>query len=179
VVAGHSLGAALATYLSMETAKLVGTQLSACMFASPRTGDQAWANLYDKTVTDYRLFNYILDAVPYVPFDLLPAIQYSTLSNATIVQPAISKPAIKLDLGCNHHVVCYCAMLDYDATKASPLTPQDKTEYWNPCVLYPPREGLAHRAAIEALATLIGAIDKTVGGVGKRIVEMILKELAA
>jgi triacylglycerol lipase len=69
-VAGQSLGSALATYLSLEIAKHPGPRISACLFASPRTGDAAWAALYDDIVGDCRLFNYVLDVVPFVLFDL-------------------------------------------------------------------------------------------------------------
>lgn len=63
-VAGQSLGSALATYLSLEIAKHPGPRISA------RTGDAAWAALYDDIVGDCRLFNYVLDVVPFVLFDL-------------------------------------------------------------------------------------------------------------
>ena len=78
-VCGHSLGSAIATYLSFDVAKLLGDRASACLFASPRTGDHAWAAAYAAAVSTYRLINYLLDVVPYVPFDAPPAIQYSTL----------------------------------------------------------------------------------------------------
>jgi triacylglycerol lipase len=126
-IAGHSLGSALATYLSLEIAKHPGPRLSACLFASPRTGDRAWAALYDNTVSDYRLYNYVLDVVPYFPFDLPESgIRYSTLSRATVIQPSTAQADIRLDIGCDHHVICYCAMLDYEYTKASPLQPKDR-----------------------------------------------------
>ncbi len=126
-VASHSLGAALATCLSQETAKHLGPRLSACLFASPRTGDAAWTALYDKTVGDYRLFNYALDVVPRVPLDLPEVgIQYLTLNQATVIQPWTAHADIRLDIGCDHHILCYCAMLDYEYTKASPLQPKDQ-----------------------------------------------------
>ncbi len=124
-IAGHSLGSALATYLSLETANKLGPRASACLFASPRTGDEAWASLYDKTVSDYRLFNYILDAVPQVPFDAPPKLQYSTLHKATIIEPAAAQADIRVGLACSHHVICYCAMLDYAYTAASPKRASD------------------------------------------------------
>ncbi len=57
-VCGHSLGSAIATYLSFDVARLLGDRASACLFASPRTGDHAWAAAYAATVADYRLINY-------------------------------------------------------------------------------------------------------------------------
>ena len=58
VVIGHSLGSALATYFTDDLADRLGSRVSACLFASPRTGDFAWASLFAATVKDYRLFNY-------------------------------------------------------------------------------------------------------------------------
>ena len=40
-VVGHSLGSALATYLSFDLSKHIGDRLRACLFASPRTGNKA------------------------------------------------------------------------------------------------------------------------------------------
>ncbi len=61
-VCGHSLGAALATYLSFDIAGLLGNRTSACLFASPRTGDPAWTTAYKARVQTYRLINYVLAA---------------------------------------------------------------------------------------------------------------------
>jgi triacylglycerol lipase len=115
-IAGHSLGSALATYLSFDVARILGSRASACLFASPRTGDHAWVSIYGSTVGDYRLINYVLDVVPYVPFDA-PPFQYSTLQNVTLLQPATAQAEVRFDLACNHHVICYCAMIDYADTK--------------------------------------------------------------
>jgi triacylglycerol lipase len=168
--AGHSLGSALATYLSLETAKHPGPRLAACLFASPRTGDAAWTALYDKTVSDYRLFNYVLDVVPYVPFDLPEAgFQYSTLSKATIIQPSTAQADIRLDIGCDHHVFCYCAMLDYEYTKASPLQPEDR-QTWA-CVIGP-RKMSANAEVARTLAFLVDHL-----GVAKQIVELLKARL--
>ncbi len=165
VIAGHSLGSALATYLGLETAKLLGPRLSACMFASPRTGDAAWAALYDATVNDYRLFNYVLDVVPYVPFDLPPGVQYSTLSKATVIQPSAAQAEIRLDLGCNHHVICYCAMLDYELTKQTALLPKDQPVW--ACVLGP-RVKSVNAEVAQALAVLVNHL-----GIARQIVDLL------
>jgi hypothetical protein len=91
------------------------------LFASPRTGDSVWAGIFDKNVKQYDLFNYILDLVPHVP----AGIGYMTLSKATIIQPSTTQAGVKLDLLCDHHVICYCAMLDFAATNAATLTAPD------------------------------------------------------
>ncbi len=169
VIAGHSLGSALATYLSLETAQLLGPRVSACMFASPRTGDKAWANFYDTTVSDYRLFNYVLDAVPNVPFDFPPDIQYSTLSKATIIQPSSAQADIRLDLACNHHVICYCAMLDYEATLTSPPQPVGNQTWF--CVIGPAKMSFNREGAI-SLAAMVTHLDAA-----KPILEMLKSRL--
>ena len=121
VVTGHSLGSALATYFTEDLAERLGATVSACLFASPRTGDSVWAGIFDKNVKQYDLFNYILDLVPHVP----AGIGYMTLSKATIIQPSTTQAGVKLDLLCDHHVICYCAMLDFAATNAATLTAPD------------------------------------------------------
>lgn len=169
-VAGHSLGSALATYLSLDTARHLGQRLSACLFASPQTGDPAWAALYDNTVSDYRLFNYVLDVVPYVPFDLPDAgIRYATLSRATVIQPSTAQADIRLDIGCDHHVICYCAMLDYEFTKSAHLLPEDQP-LWA-CVIGP-RKMSANAEMAMALAVLASHL-----GVAKQIVELLRTRL--
>ena len=119
-VVGHSLGSSLATYLTYDLVKHVRGPVSACLFASPRTGNAAWVAAFAAAVKDYRLYNYILDVVPKVPFDVLPLIQYSTLPNATVLDPRTVEANIAFGLHSHHHVICYAAMLDYHGTAAWP-----------------------------------------------------------
>ena len=163
-ICGHSLGSALATYLSYDVAKLLGERASACLFASPRTGDQAWAASYEATVSDYRLVNYVLDVVPYVPFDA-PPIQYSTLARAEILQPSTAQAEVRFDIRCNHNLIGYCAMIDYADTKRR-ADPQD-VEAWR-CIVGPPAFGL-NRELTLALATAVNAL----GGAANDIVKLI------
>ena len=133
-VVGHSLGAALATYLTPDLARSsLGARVSACLFASPHPGDRAFAMLFDQTVADYRLFNYILDIVPRVP----PGLGYEPLPRRTVIRPSTAEAAIRFDIGCNHHVICYCAMLDYEETEQAttpvPLGEEDSKK----CILGP------------------------------------------
>jgi hypothetical protein len=149
VVAGHSLGSALATYLTDDLADRLGPRATACLFASPRTGDPAWANLFDTNVTSYRVFNYILDIVTHVP-----SLDYATLGRATVVQPATAQAGICLDVLCNHHVLCYCAMIDYPAVTAAAAAslPSTTGTCNQPCIL----GGAATvPASAKALATII------------------------
>ncbi len=164
-ICGHSLGSAIATYLSYDAARLLGNRASACLIASPRTGDQAWAAAYAAAVADYRLINYILDVVPYVPFDAPPAMPYSTLPGAEIVQPSTAQAEVRFDIRCNHNVICYCAMIDYADTKRR-AAPQD-IEAWR-CILGPPAFGL-NRELTLALAKAVTAL----GGAANDIVEVL------
>lgn len=120
-VTGHSLGSALATYFVEDLAERLGARATACLFASPRTGDSTWAAIFDQHVKQYSLFNYILDLVPHVP----TGIGYSTLPNATILQPSTAQAGVRLDLLCDHHVICYCGMINFAEESAAPTTPQD------------------------------------------------------
>jgi len=164
VVIGHSLGSALATYFTDDLADRLGSGVSACLFASPRTGDSAWASLFAATVKDYRLFNYILDIVTHVP-----TLGYATLPNATVIQPSSAQAGIRLDVLCDHHVICYCAMIDYKETMAAPTTAQDAS--CKSCILAPPS---AMTDVTKALATIINEF-----GVGDDRAVVVLKALHA
>ncbi len=164
-ISGHSLGSAIATYLSFDVAKLLGAKASACLFASPRTGDHAWAAAYGAAVAGYRLINYILDVVPYVPFDAPPAMPYSTLPGAEILQPSTAQAEVRFDIRCNHNGICYCAMIDYADTKRR-ADPQD-IEAWR-CILGPPAFGL-NRELTLALAKAVSAL----GNAANDIVEVL------
>ncbi len=152
-VVGHSLGSTLATYLTLDLARGgLGAGVSACLFASPHTGDQGFVDLFDRSVSDYRLFNYILDIVPRVPLGL----GYAPLPRRTVIQPANAEASIRVDIACNHHVICYCAMLDYEGTiRATTPTPPGE-EGSAPCILGPETgsPGLA-KELVDALAGVV------------------------
>jgi triacylglycerol lipase len=160
MVVGHSLGSALATYFVEDVAERA-PKATACLFASPRTGDRVWTTIFDKNVEDYSLFNYIIDVVPHVP----SGIGYSTLSKAEVIQPSQADAGVRLDLLCDHHVICYCAMLDFQQTSAAPPSAQDTA--CRACILGPastmPEEA-------KALAVLINAF-----GMGSEKARLLLK----
>jgi triacylglycerol lipase len=174
VVIGHSLGAALATYFSEALAeKYLHGQVSACLFASPRTGNAAWTTIYDAAVADYVVVNYILDLVPHVP----PRPIYQTLAKENLIQPSTAQTAIKVGIFCDHHVICYCAMLD----AACPMTAADRqcAEY-TACVRGPnlppsPDATLLARAvsaAHAADAATLGASLKALDQAGADVAEV-------
>jgi hypothetical protein len=52
---------------------------------------------------------------------------YCPLPRRTVIQPATAEASIRVDSACNHHVICYCAMLDYEGTcRLRPQFPQEK-----------------------------------------------------
>ena len=59
-VTGHSLGSALATYLTLDVAVGLGERATACLFASPRAGDAAWVGLFDSLKTNPVIQNVML-----------------------------------------------------------------------------------------------------------------------
>jgi triacylglycerol lipase len=164
VVTGHSLGSALATYFTDDLAERLGAKVSACFFASPRTGDPAWVSLFAANVKDYRLFNYILDIVTHVP-----TLGYATLPNASVIQPSTAQAGIRLYIFCNHHVICYCAIIDYKDTMAAPTTAQDAS--CKSCILPPPS---AMSESAKAIAAIIYEF-----GVGDERAFLVLKALHA
>jgi triacylglycerol lipase len=152
-VCGHSLGAALATYLSFDVAGLMGNRASACLFASPRTGDSVWTNGYKARVQTYRLINYVLDIVPYVPFEP-PAMLYQTLPGTQILEPNTAQAEVRFDISANHNLLSYCAMLD--SAEAKRLYSSEDAQTWKD-IFVPPRPDLNY-ALIVSLARAADAL---------------------
>jgi len=138
VVAGHSLGAPLATYLALDLVRgPLGQRVSGCYFASPHPGDAVFATFFDQTVKDYVVYNYLLDVVPRVP---PTEIGYSALPKVRVIQPATAQADIRFTPGCNHHIVCYLAMLDYNATLEA-ITPVPAGEELSVACIKGPQTG--------------------------------------
>jgi len=117
-VTGHSLGAALATYLAADLQKALAganVEFDPYFFASPRPGTSDYANAYQQAVTAYSLINYALDLVPMVPPD---ALGYAPLNpggpyHDVHTIPAFSAGALMPPLPQqNHSPVGYARMLD-------------------------------------------------------------------
>ena len=132
-VVGHSLGSALGTYLALElaTGQTMGDRVTTCMFASPHPGDTAFVDYFDQNVTTYTLYNYSRDAVPTVPLFF----GYTSLPRAVRFTSSDAQANVKYDpllpfslpnLMCQHHVVCYAAMLDYQAANWATLPSIDQ-----------------------------------------------------
>lgn len=138
-VLGHSLGAAIATYLTLDL-NLAGCLASACLFASPRTGNQVFVDYFEDKVSNYDLFNYERDLVPAVPkFDLLHLSMYESLHQAKTIPVSGSVATVNDDPKCNHHLICYTALLDpgaYLAEMENPSLVQDDRDCAK-CVVSP------------------------------------------
>jgi triacylglycerol lipase len=109
IVLGHSLGSALATYLTFDLAPLLGDRVQGCYFASPRPGDAAFVNAFAQAVKTYNAFAYELDLVPRIPrgpnYTDLPGIRWLGIGSV--------EAAIKFSFLCFHHIISYAAMLHY------------------------------------------------------------------
>ena len=112
VVAGHSLGAAIATYMTFELADpaCLGTGVSGCFLASPRPGDADYGSAFQNRVGQYIVINNSQDTVPKLPPTNLG---FQALANVLSLDTTNVDPGtvIRDDVLCHHHVVCYAAML--------------------------------------------------------------------
>ena len=125
---GHSLGAALSTYLAadLQAALSPDTIFYPYFFASPKTGTQDFVDDYQGKVTYYTLVNYSIDLVPAVPPALLgfcdlngggPTHDVHTLPR---LAPGALVPAT---IPNNHSPIGYALMLDPQNAQARQLLP--------------------------------------------------------
>lgn len=108
-VVGHSLGAVLATYLTLDLALAFGDRVSGCFLASPRPGDGRFAALFHGVVKNYVAYAYQLDLVPRVPMGF----DFCELPGTIEIDPDNGGARLKFSLWCNHHAIDYAALLDY------------------------------------------------------------------
>ncbi len=119
-VVGHSLGAALATYLTLDLA--TASQVTGRFFASPRPGDQAFADAFASHVKDAVAYINPLDVVPEVPLGF----GYLPLHCQFPITPQIAQAVIVGGPECQHHIYSYCALLDYDLMNWAAVPDIDK-----------------------------------------------------
>jgi triacylglycerol lipase len=124
-VIGHSLGAALASYLMLDLATMPNRsyRVEGSLFACPRAGSRDFVRRVDDAVDAYRVYNYMRDLVPHVPPSLPLPINFESFPQTIWIKAADAQAVIKNDFACNHHAYCYAAMLDFDSVKATPDTP--------------------------------------------------------
>lgn len=98
-VAGHSLGAAAATFVTLELAE-TGVQARGRFIASPHPGDADFADYFAQRVPDHAVYAYQRDIVPQVPTGM----GYCALPNL-IMLPATNR--VRDTILCNHHAASY------------------------------------------------------------------------
>jgi hypothetical protein len=112
-VCGHSLGASLATLLALDLAVNRGFKNpTVYTFASPRTGDTAFAGAYNQVVPNtFRIANRI-DLVPKLP---LPPMYDHVLAlydlNPIQLLPLPPRVLVKPTIACEHYLDTYLHLL--------------------------------------------------------------------
>ncbi|WP_143306294.1 lipase family protein [Chitinophaga vietnamensis] len=114
VVAGHSLGATLATYYAaaVSVGQGKGISLSVYTYASPMTGDINFSQLFNKNIPkSYRIFN-IPDNVPNLPqwFENKTNI-YTQVATGSVVDSTNDKN-VTTGAGCAHQLPVYQYLLE-------------------------------------------------------------------
>lgn len=104
VAVGHSLGAALATYLAVDLAPLLTQgRTSLRAIASPHPGDPRFAALAAQRVPDHMAYWHRPDLVPQVPPSIPFVAEYCSLPNRTVLPAG----GIGDNPLCNHHALTY------------------------------------------------------------------------
>ncbi|MFI4933397.1 MAG: hypothetical protein ACHP7N_02155 [Caulobacterales bacterium] len=129
-VTGHSLGAALATYLAADlqdalAAAAPNVAFNPYFFASPKPGTQDFVDDYQAKVATYTLVNYAIDMVPAVPPDLLGFCSLNgggPSHDVHTIPPLTPGAAMPPTVQNNHSPVNYARMLDPANSAAKALT---------------------------------------------------------
>lgn len=114
VVAGHSLGATLATYYAAASTTGLGKglDLSVYTYASPMTGDATFADAYNNSVTDnYRIYN-VPDVVPKLPVYLENNVNIYTQVAGGYKIDSSQYPSVNPGAGCAHQLPVYLYTLE-------------------------------------------------------------------
>jgi triacylglycerol lipase len=131
-ICGHSLGAAIAIYLTTDTARIPNRQfsLAGAFFASPKPGDGKFAADVNSVVgaDHYRVYNATDDLVPHQP-----PLFFEDLPQTTYITPLTSQAIIARNPICAHRATSYAARLDYSTVTA----PTDCILGPNPALVLP------------------------------------------
>ncbi|WP_080965539.1 lipase family protein [Chromobacterium subtsugae] len=110
IIVAHSLGSAIAAFLAYDLKSRSVSNISACLFACPKLGNEVFVNGFVNAGVNYDVFNYERDIVPQLPpVDILHLTMLHQIPGEKII-PA--SDCICNDAGCNHHLICYIALLD-------------------------------------------------------------------
>jgi predicted lipase len=115
-ICGHSLGGALVTLLAMDVASNTKfTSPTVYSYASPRTGDGAFAATYDHVVPHTCRIANRMDLVPKLPMPPL----YEHVAGLYELNPVIlglpPRVLVKTDLVCEHILTSYLHLLTHQA----------------------------------------------------------------
>ena len=138
-ICGHSLGGALATLLALDVAANTNVPAfkspTAYTYASPRTGDPSFANVYNHVVPNtFRIANRI-DLVPKLP---LPPL-YEHVDTLFDLNPIVLFPPkilVKCDIPCEHFLTSYLHLLSLLA--GGSVLPLDPTCVPGAAIALPP-----------------------------------------
>lgn len=110
-VVGHSLGAALATFLTLDLATLhvLGDRLRGRFFASPRPGNQGFADVFAANVKDAVSYVSDRDLVPESPLGF----GYLHLHCMQLMEHGKTEAVITDSKACAHHIYSYLAQMDW------------------------------------------------------------------
>jgi hypothetical protein len=130
-VTGHSLGSALATYLTADLlTQFMGTNVTVTpfFFASPKPGTQDYADNYQQAVATYTVVNFAADLVPMLPSSPpFVALNGGGPSHDVHIIPRNAPgapPFPQLDPAKNHNPAYYAVMLDPTNAIAQGLLPK-------------------------------------------------------
>lgn len=113
-VVGHSLGAALATYASLELAQ-AGAAVRGIFVGSPHPGDAAFCKAFGAAVPDHVAYRNASDYVPCVPFWF----GYSHVPNVVTLSAAPAGVRVTGGPAGQHHVLSYAALMSRGAALKS------------------------------------------------------------
>lgn len=115
-VIGHSLGAALATYLAYDVAAMIPGRVALRVFASPHPGDSAFSQAVAAAVPDHAHYAGVADIVTKAPLGF----GYAHLPNTVELAPFNLSIRIRMNVGCLHHALSYSCLLDPTVLDAAP-----------------------------------------------------------
>ncbi|WP_212003313.1 lipase family protein [Chitinophaga sp. HK235] len=114
VVTGHSLGAALVTYYAAAASVGLGKGMDLCVYtyASPMTGNVAFADMYNNSIAEsYRIHN-VPDVVPNVPqFPINGPNIYTQVAQGYQID-STKYPLVKSGAPCAHQLPVYQYVLE-------------------------------------------------------------------
>jgi hypothetical protein len=110
-ICGHSLGGALATLLALDvSANTNFKNPTVYTYASPRTGDSSFVNMYNQAVPDTCRIANRTDIVPKLP---LPPLYRHAAGLYELIPAKLIPPTflVKCEFACEHHMTSYLHLL--------------------------------------------------------------------